>query len=276
MTASIILAASGKPLFDLKFSCNDNDNDKGMFIMNYISDKAVVQTCKMGDNIKIHEFVVIRQDVIIGNNVIIHPNVVIESGVTIGDNVEIFPGTYIGKVPKGAGALARKPEYDSFVNIGENCSLGPNAVIFYDVIIGSNTLLGDGASVREKCRIGSYCILSRYVTINYNTQIGDRTKIMDNTHITGNCYIGNDVFVSLCVGTTNDNLAGKSGYNADLIVGPYIEDGAVIGVGASILPNVRIGKDAIVGAGSVVTKDIPSKSVVMGIPAKVIKYVGEV
>lgn len=241
--------------------------------MNTISDKAVVETNLLGNNITIKEFVIIRDNVIIGDNVIIHPFVVIESGVTIGNNVEVFPGTFIGKIPKGAGALARTPEYTPKIQVGDNCTLGPNAVIFYDVKIGNNTLIGDGASIREKCIVGSYCIISRYVTINYNTQIGDRTKIMDNTHITGNCYIGNDVFISVCVGTTNDNAAGKAGYVKEHVTGPHIEDGVVIGVGASILPNVLIDKDAVVGAGSVVTKTVPARSVVMGIPAKFVKNV---
>lgn len=240
--------------------------------MRNISAHAVVQTEDIGEDVVIHEFAVVRPGVTIGNNVTIHPNVVIESGITIADNVEIFPGTYLGKVPKGAGALARIPKFEPFVEIGANCSIGPNAVIFYDVRIGNNTLIGDGASIREKCRVGSYCILSRYVTINYNTQIGNRTKIMDLSHITGNCFIGNDVFISVCVGTTNDNAIGRLQFDEVRVVGPYIEDGVAIGVGASLLPGTHIGKGAIVGAGAVVTKDVPPNAVVMGVPAKVVRF----
>jgi len=243
--------------------------------MNIISDKSVVQTSKLGDNVVIKEFTVIRPGVIIGNNVVIHPHVVIEEGVVIGNNVEIFPGSYVGKVPKGAGALARRPQYEPFVRIGDNCSIGPNAVIFYDICIGNNTLIGDGASIREKCKIGSYCIISRYVTINYNTQIGDRTKIIDSTHITGNAYIGNDVFISTCVAMTNDNSLGRVGYDEEKIIGPYVEDGAAIGAGASLLPNTKIGRKAIVGAGALVTKDVPDYAVVMGVPARIIRYINE-
>ncbi|PKM77614.1 MAG: transferase [Firmicutes bacterium HGW-Firmicutes-15] len=233
---------------------------------------AVVQTDDIGDNIEIMEFAVIRQGVRIGNNVVIHPFVVIESGVVIGDNVEIFPGSYIGKVPKGA-ALARKPDYREHVEISSNCSIGPNAVVYYDVEIGENTLIGDGASIREQCRIGSNCILSRYVTVNYATVVGNNTKIMDSTHITGNCRIGNDVFISLCVGSTNDNAIGKMGYNKARVQGPTIEDGVAVGAGAMLMPGIIIHKDAIVGAGSVVTKDVPERAVVMGSPATIKRYV---
>jgi carbonic anhydrase/acetyltransferase-like protein (isoleucine patch superfamily) len=125
---------------------------------------------------------------------------VIADGVVLGDNVEVFPGAFIGREPKGAVRRARQPVFDRRVRIGANTSVGPHAVIYYDVEIGESTLIGDGASIREQCRIGERCIISRYVTINYNTTIGDRTKIMDLTHITGNCVIGADVFVSILVG----------------------------------------------------------------------------
>ncbi len=238
-----------------------------------ISQLAVVETTDIGKNVRIDEFAIIRGSVKIGDNVIIHSHVVINSGAVISDGVEVFPGAVIGKEPKGAGALARTPHFEKRIIIGENSSIGPHAIIFYDVEIGSNTLIGDGASIREQCRIGSRCIISRYVTINYNTIIGERTKIMDLTHITGNCKIGNDVFISITVGMTNDNLPGASGYDEERIVGPTLSDGAIVGAGATLLPGVIIGNKAIVGAGAVVTRDVPDNSVVMGMPARVVRQV---
>ena len=235
---------------------------------------AVVQTDRIGENVEIYEFAVIRPGVKIGDNVIIHPHVVINEDVVIGDGVEVFSGSVLGKEPKGAGALARQPKFIKKLTIGSNCSIGPHAVIFYDVEIGSNTLIGDGASIREQCRIGSKCIISRYVTINYNTRIGDRTKVMDLTHITGNCTIGSDVFISVTVGTTNDNKIGAAGYDEDSVKGPVICNGAAIGAGAILLPGVVIGEKAVVGAGAVVTHDVAPGSLVMGVPARRIRNIG--
>ncbi len=224
----------------------------------------------IGTGVTIGPYAVIG-DAIIGNDSIIHPFVVIADGVVLGRAVEIFPGAMIGKEPKGAGALARKPEFIKRILIGDECSIGPHAVIFYDVEIGNNTLLGDGASVREKCKIGSKCIISRYVTINYNTCIGNHTKIMDTTHITGNTTIGDHVFISTMVATTNDNFI-NAGYG-DHIKGPVINDGAMIGAGVSVLPNLQIGKHSIVGSGSVVTKDVAPHTVTFGNPAKMVRVI---
>jgi acetyltransferase-like isoleucine patch superfamily enzyme len=208
----------------------------------------------------------------IGKGSIIHPHVVISDGVTIGSHVEVFPGAFIGKEPKGAGASARKPQFQHSILIGDQCSIGPNAVIYFDVEIGRNTLVGDGASIREQGRIGEFCIVSRYVTINYNAHVGDRTKIMDGTHITGNSDIGSDVFISILVGTTNDNIV-RDGYGSH-IAGPVIKDNVVVGVGASLLPGVTIGEGATIGAGAVVTKDVPPGSTAIGMPAKATKTKG--
>ena len=236
-----------------------------------IHNRAIVESDRIGINVTIMENAIIRNNVIIGDDVIIHPNVVIEEGCCIGKGTEIFPGTYIGKTPKGAGATARPVTFEKKVNIGDFCAIGPNAVIYFDVEVGNNTLIGDGASLREKVIIGDHCLISRYVTINYNTIIGSNTRIMDLTHITGNCVIGKNVFISIHVSTVNDNVVVDRIYDEDKITGPGIEDNATIGANAIILPGITIGKGSMVGAGSIVTKNVGANILVMGIPARKIR-----
>lgn len=228
---------------------------------------------ELDDSVQIQEYAIIRRGAKLGRGVVIHPFVVIGEGVTLGDGVEVYPGAVIGKEPKGAGATARIPQFERKVSVGENTSIGPHAVIFYDVEVGRHTLIGDGASIREQCRVGDFCIISRYVTLNYNATIGNRTKIMDLTHITGNCRVGNDVFISIHVSTTNDNKIGKEGYDKERIIGPEVGDGALIGAGASLLACVRIGLEAVVGSGSVVTKEVPDHALVIGVPARQVGWV---
>ena len=133
-------------------------------------------------------------------------------------------------------------------------------------MIGANTLLGDGASIREQCRIGSGCIISRYVSINYNTQVGDNVKVMDGTHLTGNMIIGDGAFVSALVVTLNDNVI-RAGFG-DHVVGPVVERGAIVGGGAILMPNIVVGADATVAAGAVVTRNVAPATRVAGVPAR--------
>lgn len=233
-----------------------------------IHSSSVVASDDIGRNVTIGEFAVVRDGASLGDDVVIHPHAVIEDGVTVGPGTEVFPGAFLGKEPKGAGAVARQPHFDRKLTVGGGSSVGPNVVLFYDVEIGEGTLLGDGASIREGCRLGQECLISRYVTVNYETIIGDRTKIMDLTHVTGNCRIGSDVFISLTVGMTNDNRPLRSeGYVEERVRGPVIEDGVLIGAGATLLPGVTIGEGAVVAAGAVVNKDVAAHTMVAGVPA---------
>lgn len=229
---------------------------------------SIIETDAIGTNVQIGHFAVIRAGAVLGDDVVIHPHVVIESGVVLGAGVEVFPGAYIGKVPKGAGALARSPTYVPHVEIGAHSSIGPHAVIYYDVMIGTHCLIGDAASIREQCRIGNYTVIGRHVTLNYATLVGAHTKIMDHSWLCGNMRVGDRVFVSGGVLTANDNNIGRSGFDESAIIGPIIEDEAVIGLGAKLLPRVTIGRGAVVGAGSVVTRDVSAGAVVMGVPAR--------
>jgi acetyltransferase-like isoleucine patch superfamily enzyme len=236
-----------------------------------ISPNAVVRTQKVGEGAEIREFAVVSVDVAIGARCVIHPHVVIEDGVVLEEDVEVFPGAYLGKEPKGAGATARQPDFVRGVRIGRGCSIGPHAVIYQDVKIGAHCLIGDGASIREQCRIGDYCLISRYVTINYHTTIGHHTKIMDLTHITGNMAIGSNVFISVLVATTNDNAIGTRGYSEEMIIGPHLEDGVMIGCGANLLPGISLGAGAVLGAGSVATKDVRARTLAIGSPARFVR-----
>jgi UDP-3-O-[3-hydroxymyristoyl] glucosamine N-acyltransferase len=232
-----------------------------------ISRHAVVETDRLGDNVRIDEFAVVRAGAVLGSNVVIHPHVVIAPGVVLGDGVEVFPGAFLGKEPKGAGALARPPVFERRVQIGANSSIGPHAIIYYDVVIGSGTLIGDAASIREQCTVGDSTVVGRHVTLNYAVRVGSRTKIMDHTWLAGNMRVGDDVFISGGVLTANDNAIGTRGYD-DAVVGPTIEEGTMVGVGATLLPGVVLGRGSVVGAGAVVTKDVESGTRVMGVPAR--------
>ena len=232
-------------------------------------------TSKIDPTAKIQPTVSILGKVSIGKDVVIHDFVTLYPRVVIEDSVEIFEGAVVGRPPKGTAATHRKVASTlKPTRIGRCSVISPHAVIYTDVRIGAETLIGDGASIREGCRIGTNCVISRDVTVNYNTTIGDYTKIMDNTHITGNMRIGSHVFISLLVSTSNDNNLGAKGYDSSRVIGPTIEDDVGVGAGANILPGIKIGAGSIVAAGAVVTRDVPPKKLVMGVPARIVRDLG--
>lgn len=236
-----------------------------------ISNKAVVETELIGPGTQIGDFAVVRADVRLGKNVIVHPHVVIEPGIVISDEVEIFPGAYIGKKPKGAGATAHVPEFQKKINIGAHCSIGANAVIYYDLHIGQNTLVGDGASIREQSVIGDQCVIGMNVTVGYSVTIHNKVRIMDHTHVVGKSLIEDNAFIAMNVSMANDPYIGMLGYKEELIQAITIRTGAMVGIGANLLPGVEIGEKAIVAAGALVREDVPARKMVAGIPAKEVK-----
>lgn len=220
------------------------------------------------DYVEIGPFVYIGKSVTLGKHVKIHPHVTIGDGVTIGDQVEIFPGAYIGKPPKGP-ALGSHTTYKEDLTIGNGCVIGPNVILYYGTHVGAMTLLSDGVSIRENVNIGAYCIIGRQVTINYAAEIADHVKIMDLSHITAHTWIKKNVFIGPGVMTADDNRFGKDPDESEaLIGGAVIGENANLGIGVCLLPCVKIGRNAVVGAGAVVTKDVADNACVMGIPAR--------
>lgn len=194
----------------------------------------------------------------------IRSNVVIYGEVEIDDFTTIFDGSVIGREPMAAGIISHKPNAIGKTRIGKRCVIGANAIIYQGAVIGDDCLVGDGTTIRENTTIGNNTVVGSNVTIQNGAVIGDRVKIVDLSHITFDCTIGDDSFISVGVYTMNDNSMARGGE----VIGPKIGKRVRIGGGALLLPGIIVGDDAIIGAGSVVTKDVPEGGKVMGIPAK--------
>ena len=134
-------------------------------------------------------------------------------------------------------------------------------------------ILGDQSCVRERVTIGDDVVLGRGSLIENDTTIGALTKIQAQAYITAYSMLEESVFVAPCVVTTNDNFMGRTGKRHELIAGPTIRRGARIGGGAILCPGIEIGEEAFVGAGAVVTKNVPPRVIVVGNPARVLRDV---
>ena len=236
---------------------------------NYISDKA-----KLGKNITFDKNVIIEDDVTIGDNCQLGYNVVIRKGTTIGDNVRIDNNTVIGKYPMRASLSIFKEEKNLLpTRIGENCLIGANTVIYIGSNIFNNVLVADLASIRENTTIGEYTIIGRGVTVENYVKIGKRCKLESECYITAYSELEDYVFIAPGVVTSNDNYLGRTEERFKHFKGITVKKGGRIGANAVILPGKIIGEDAVVAAGSVVTKDVPTRKIVMGSPARVIRDV---
>ncbi|MEI8361415.1 MAG: acyltransferase [bacterium] len=148
--------------------------------------------------------------------------------------------------------------------------------------IGLNSKIWNLTQVREGVSIGSDCILSKNVYIDFDVAIGNNCKIQNNCSIYHGAIIEDGVFLGPHVVLTNDKLPrainpdGSIKNATDWTAGKtVIKYGASIGAHSVVLPNVTIGRFAMIGAGSVVTKDVPDFALVYGNPARIVGYVNE-
>lgn len=234
------------------------------------------ESVKLDPTVKVGYFSVIEKNVKIGKNVIIGNRVTVYEGTIIGDNTIVADGAVLGKPPKPAKTSTVKLS-DSIpaLEIGEDVTIGANCVIYRGAKIGSNTFIGDLASVRENVEIGEYVIVGRGVTVENSVKIGDRSKIQSNAYITAYTTLEEYVFIAPCVTTTNDNFMGRTEERFKKIKGPHVKRGARVGGGSIILPGIVIEEETFVAAGALVTKDTEPKTLVKGFPAKKVRMVDE-
>jgi len=226
-------------------------------------------TSEIGDGTEIGHFVVIEKGVTIGESCVIGSNVVVHAGTRIGRGVRVDDNTVIGKSPMRAKRSIFKTEKNlEPAQIGDFCLIGAQVILYQGCYIGSHVLIADSAAVRENVSVGEYTIVGRGVTIENLTKVGKKCKLETGSYITAYSEIEDYCFIAPMVTTTNDNYLGRTEERFKHFKGVHIKLGGRIGANATILPGKTIGKDAVVGAGAVVTKDVPDRRVVIGAPAK--------
>lgn len=140
--------------------------------------------------------------------------------------------------------------------------------------IGEGTRVWQFVVVLKGARIGADCNICAQTLIEGNVVLGDRVTVKSGVQIWDGSVIGDDVFIGPNVTFSND-LYPRSKQYPEKFQGVTIHHGASIGANATLLPGITIGEKAMVGAGAVVTKDVPSRAVVIGNPAKIVRYVDD-
>jgi UDP-2-acetamido-3-amino-2,3-dideoxy-glucuronate N-acetyltransferase len=205
----------------------------------------------------------------------IHPTATVHSGTVLGEGVKIMENAVIGKQPVLSPRSTANREPLPPTEIGAGAVVSTGAIVFSGSTIGAGVILGDQSCIRERVTIGAEVVIGRGSLVESDTTIGERTKVQANVYITTKSALEEDVFISPCVVTTDDNFMGRTEKRHALKKGPTIRRGARVGGGAVLCPGVEIGEDAFVGAGAVVTRDVPPRTVVVGNPARVLREVPE-
>ncbi|UUA71421.1 acyltransferase [Cellvibrio sp. QJXJ] len=140
--------------------------------------------------------------------------------------------------------------------------------------IGTDTRIWQYSVIFEKAQIGSNCNICAHTLIENDVIIGNNVTVKSGVFIWDGSRIEDDVFIGPNATFTNDAMPRSKVY-PDTFKGITVKKGASIGANATILPGIVIGEYAMIGAGAVVTKNVPDRAVVVGNPAKIIRYVTE-
>jgi acetyltransferase-like isoleucine patch superfamily enzyme len=214
------------------------------------------------------EGVVLPDDVVLGGNVVIHAGTVLGAGVRVQD------GAVLGKPPAfGARSKAARSDVPPLV-VGDGAVVCCGAVVCAGAALGAGVVIGDQAFIRERVAVGRDSAVGRGSSVENDVVIGARTRIQTDAYITAFSSLEDDVFVAPRVITTNDMTAGRRGPGVPLR-GPVLRRACRVGAGAVLLPGVEVGEEAFVGAGSVVTRDVAPRSLVVGSPARHVRDVDE-
>ena len=203
----------------------------------------------------------------IGNNVRIGNHTIIYDNVEIGDNTIICNDCVIGEPLNdyySEGECYENPQ----TIIGPNSLVRSHTIIYAGNTMGDHFQTGHRVTVREYTVFGSHCSIGTLDDIQGHSVFGDYCRLHSNVHVGMHSTLGNFVFIYPYVVFTNDPTPPSN-----TCIGPTVGDFSQVATSSVLLPGVKIGRHCLVGAGSVVAKDVPDYQLVLGSPAKVIKDV---
>jgi acetyltransferase-like isoleucine patch superfamily enzyme len=189
--------------------------------------------------------------------------------VRLGEGAIIDDGVVLGYLPSSNGVCTGE------LVIGPNARVRCGSVLYRGTSIGRNLDTGHNVLIRERNIIGDSFRIWANSTVDYGCKIGSNVKIHVNVYIAQFTIIEDGVFIGPGVILTNDIHPGCPD-SLECMRGPVIKKGAQIGANSCVLPRVTIGEYSIIGAGSVVTRDIPARSVAYGNPARAMGKIGEI
>jgi len=206
----------------------------------------------------------------IGAGCTVGPFAVIYGGAVIGDGTRIEEHVVLGKPEQGYAVGDSYPGTGAATIIGSGTVIRGGAVVYAGTEIGDATMVGHQTLLRSFVIVGQDTQLGHNLTAERASRIGARVRCSPGSHITGSCVLADRVFLGAGVRTVNDKyLVWRDPERQPQLAAPSFGYGARVGSGVTVLAGVSIGEHALVGAGSVVTRDIPSGAMAFGVPARI-------
>jgi acetyltransferase-like isoleucine patch superfamily enzyme len=195
---------------------------------------------------------------------------VIFGGTTLGEDCRAEEHALIGKPEYGYAVGQIYPGAGSGTTVGRGAVVRSGAVVYAGVEIGDEAVVGHHTLLRSFVIVGAGSQLGHHLTVERQSRLGARVRCSPGSHITSSCVLADHVFLGAGVRTVNDReLIWGDPDRAPDLVPPRFERDARVGSGSVILAGVTIGQGALVGAGSVVTRNIPAHAVAYGVSARV-------
>jgi acetyltransferase-like isoleucine patch superfamily enzyme len=160
------------------------------------------------------------------------------------------------------------------VRLGAGARIGGHVVIHAGAEIGPGARLGDHVQIREGAVIGAGATIGSFVSVDPEVVVGERVSVQTRCYLARGTRIEDEAFLGPGVTLTNDDTMGRHGEGAALR-GALLRRACRIGGGVVLCPGVEVGEEAFVAAGAVVAADVEPRAVVMGVPARKVREVGE-
>jgi UDP-2-acetamido-3-amino-2,3-dideoxy-glucuronate N-acetyltransferase len=210
----------------------------------------------------------------IGSGSRIGSGAVVHGGARLGERCVVEDGAILGKRPRLRPTSTAAGMDTGALVLESEVTVCCGAVVYAGAHIGAGAIVGDQAQVREGARIGAETIVGRASAVDFGARVGTRVVIQTFVYLAAESTVEDDVFVGPGVVTTNDDTMGRHP-RVEPLRGPTLRRACRIGGGAVLVPGVVIGEEAFVAAGAVVTRDVDAREVVMGVPARVVRRVGD-
>lgn len=231
---------------------------------------------ELGDGCRVHPTAVFMpadmlgtvRPIVLGARVIVGAFAVVHGGTHVGDDAYLGHRVILGEPEYGYAMRQVYQGVGAATTIGSGVVMRAGATIYAGVRVGDGTTIGHNTLLRTNVVVGSGSQLAANLTVERDARVGDGVRCSPGSHLTADTVVADRVFLGAGIRTVNDKqLIWRDPDDEQPLHPPVFEYGCKVGSGAVLLAGITVGAHALVGAGSVVTRDVSPNTIVYGVPA---------